>query len=201
MDPTAPPRANDDGARHRRRVRAMLWFGAYMLTLMGAGWTLFFLHLGVKSLALMEAVMFLTGLGVGALTYTKRTRLAFYLLILGAYTMVTGISWVMDVPTLAAPRTTHLFLLVLGLAAQLFLRDEPSYFRLPVVGGCLLTCVFLASITTGMESSYALPDSTRVMGSWVNAGAALVGMFVLMQLIVSDLTDTSSLEADLRKGL
>ena len=179
----------------------MLWFGACMLTSMGAGWSLFFFNLGVKPLALMEAVMFLTGLGVGVLTHYKRTRLAFYLLILGAYSLVTGIAWVMDVPTQAAPRTTHLFLLVLGLAAQLFLRDEPSYLRLPVVGGCLLTCIFLASTTTGMVSSYALPDSTRVMSSWVNAGSAIVGMFVLMQLIVSDLRYTSSLEADLRKGL
>ena len=112
----------------------MLWFGACMLTSMGAGWSLFFFNLGVKPLALMEAVMFLTGLGVGVLTHYKRTRLAFYLLILGAYSLVTGIAWVMDVPTQAAPRTTHLFLLVLGLAAQLFLRDEPCYLRLPVVG-------------------------------------------------------------------
>ncbi|OYT88770.1 MAG: hypothetical protein CFE43_20805 [Burkholderiales bacterium PBB3] len=201
MDSTAPTHANDSNARHRRRVRAMLWFGAGMLTSMGAWWTLFFFNLGVKPLAMMEVGMLLTGLTVGALTYTKRTRAAFYLLILGAYVFITGIAWVMDIPSAEAPRTTHLFLLVLGLAAQLFLRDEPAYFRLPVVGGCLLTCVFLASTTTGMVSSFALPDSVRIMGSWVNAGAAIVGMFVLMQLIVSDLTDTSSLEADLRRAL
>ena len=201
MDSTAPTLANDSSARHRRRVRAMLWFGAGMLTCMGAWWTLFFAHLGVKPLAMMEVAMMLTGLGVGALTYFKRTRLAFYLLILGAYLFITGIAWVMDVPSAEAPRTTHLFLLVLGLAAQLFLRDEPAYYRLPVVGGCLLTCVFLASTTTGMVSSFALPDTVRIMGSWINAGAAIAGMFVLMQLIVSDLTDTSSLESDLRKAL
>ena len=201
MDSTAPTHANDSSARHRRRVRAMLWFGAGMLTCMGAWWTLFFAHLGVKPLAMMEVAMMLTGLGVGALTHFKRTRLAFYLLILGAYLFITGIAWVMDVPSAEAPRTTHLFLLVLGLAAQLFLRDEPAYYRLPVVGGCLLTCVFLASTTTGMVSSFALPDTVRIMGSWINAGAAIAGMFVLMQLIVSDLTDTSSLESDLRKAL
>jgi EAL domain-containing protein (putative c-di-GMP-specific phosphodiesterase class I) len=201
MDSTAPPQAHDSSARHRRRVRAMLWFGAGMLTTMGAGWTLFFINLGVRPLATMEVGMTLTGLCVGALTYLKRTRVAFYLLFLGAYVFITGIAWVMDVPSLAAPRTTHLYLLVLGLAAQLFLRDEPAYLRLPVVGGCLITCVFLASTTSGMVSDYVLPDSTRIMGSWVNAGGAIVGMFVLMQLIVSDLADTSSLEADLRKGL
>ena len=201
MDSTAPSHANDSSARHRRRVRAMLWFGAGMLSIMGAGWTLFFANVGARPLAIMEVAMLLSGLAVGALTYYRRTRLAFYLLILSAYVFITGIAWVMDVPSLEAPRTTHLFLLVLGLAAQLFLRDEPSYLRLPVVGGCLLTCVFLASTTAGMVSSYALPDSTRILGSWVNAGSAIVGMFVLMQLIVSDLADTSSLETDLRKGL
>ncbi len=179
----------------------MLWFGACMLMTMGSGWTLFFSNLGAWPLATMQIGMALTGLGVAGLTYYKRTRLAFYLLIVGAYVFITGIAWVMDVPSLEAPRTTHLFLLVLGLAAQLFLRDEPSYFRLPVVGGCLLTCIFLASTTTGMDSAFALPDHIRIMGSWVNASAAIVGMFVLMQLIVSDLSDTSSLESDLRKGL
>jgi EAL domain-containing protein (putative c-di-GMP-specific phosphodiesterase class I) len=201
MDPTAPPKANDTSARHQRRVRAMLWFSACILSGMGAGWTLFFFSTGVTPLALMQGAMFLTGLSVGALTYTKHTRLAFYVLIVGAYVFITGIAWVMDVPSPNAPRTTHLFLLVLGLAAQLFLRDEPSYLRLSAVGGCLLTCVFLASTTSGMVSSFALPDSTRIMGSWVNAGGAIIGMFVLMQLIVSDLAETSSLDADLRKGL
>ncbi len=149
----------------------------------------------------MQASMLPTGLGVAALTRSKRTRLAFYLLLLGAYAFITGIAWVMDIPSAQAPRTTHLFLLVLGLAAQLFLRDEPAYFRLPVVASCLITCLFLASTTTGMASPYALPDSTRIMGSWINAGSAILGMFVLMQLIVSDLSEPSSLEADLRKGL
>ena len=168
---------------------------------MGAGWTLFFASLGAKTLAMMQASMLITGLFVGVLTYFKRTRFAFYLLILGAYVFVTGIAWVMDIPSAQAPRTTHLFLLVLGLAAHVFLRDEPYYLRLPVVGGCLLTCIFLASTTTGMVSSYALSDSTRIMGSWVNAGVAIVGMFVLIQLIMSDLADTSSLESDIRRGL
>lgn len=201
MDSNAATHTNDKSARHFRRVRAMLWFGAGMLTLMGTWWALFFSHHGALELALMQVGMMLTGIGVGALTYYKRTRIAFYVLVLGAYVFITGIAWVMDVPSLAAPRTTHLFLLVLGLATQLFLRDEPPLVRLCTVGGCLLTCVFLASTTSGLVSAYALSDSTRIMGSWVNAGAAITGMFVLMQLIVSDLTDTSSLEADLRKGL
>ena len=201
MNSNRRPHANDASARHARRVQAMLWFGACMLTVMGTGWTLFFANSGIWFLALMQFSMLLTGLTVGTLTYCKRTRVAFYLLILGAYVFITGIAWVMDIPSAQAPRTTHLFLLVLGLAAQLFLRDEPAYYRLPIVGGCLITCVFLASTTTGMVSPYALPDQVRIMGSWVNAGAAIVGMFVLMQLIVSDLSNTSTLEADLRKGL
>ena len=201
MDSTAPPYANENNARHHRRVRAMLWFSAGMMTCMGAWWALFFLNLGVRPLAMMHACMLLAGLGVGALTFFKHTRFAFYLLILGAYVFITGIAWVMDVPSAEAPRTAHLFLLVLGLAAQLFLRDEPAFLRLPVVGGCLLTFVFLASTTTGAVSSFALPDSVRILGSWINAGTAIVGMFVLMQLIVADLAETSSLEADLRKAL
>ena len=145
----------------------MLWFGACMLTGMGSGWSLFFANLGAWPLAVMEVGMTLTGLCVAGLTYYKRTRLAFYLLIFGAYVFVTGIAWVMDIPSLEAPRTTHLFLLVLGLAAQLFLRDEPAYLRMLVVGTCLLTCVFLASTTQGMVSAFALPDHIRILGSWV----------------------------------
>jgi EAL domain-containing protein (putative c-di-GMP-specific phosphodiesterase class I) len=106
-----------------------------------------------------------------------------------------------DIPSAAAPRSTHLFLLVLALCAGLFLRDEPLAKRLTVAGICLFAFVFFAGSNAGMGASYALPDSIRIPGTWVNASFAIAALYVLMHLIVSDLSHTSALEVDMRKGI
>ena len=191
----------DTGARHRRRVRTMLWFGASLLTVLGAMWAVFFSLQGVTGLVVVDIAMMSMGIGVGVLNYYKRTRLAFYIFITGTFIVVCGISWINDIPSAAAPRSTHLYLLVLALTCHLFLRDEPLVNRVAVMGTCLVAFVFLASYNTGWVTPYALPDSVRVPGTWVTATCAVLALYALMQVMVSDAVETSSLESDLRKAL
>lgn len=192
---------HDVSARHRRRVRATLWFGSVFISLQGIGWAVFFAIRGIWPLVLIDLAVLLVGLGIGVLTHRRRTRLAFYLFLLGGSAVVCWSSLVNDIPSAEVPRATHLYLLVLGLAANLFLRDDPPLLRRSVVGACLLAFVTLASTNTGFETPFAMPDSVRWLGTWVHATLAVGAMYVLMQFMMSDLIENSSLEADLRKGL
>ena len=201
MDLPSPSPKQDLGARHRRRVRATLWFGAVYLSLQGIGWAVFFVIRGDWPLVLIDVAVLLSGIGVGILTHHRRTRLAFYLFLLAGFAVVCWSSLVNDIPSAQVPRATHLYLLVLGLAANLFLRDDPPFIRRSVVGICLLAFVALASTSSGLETPFAMPDTVRWLGTWVHAALATTAMYVLMQFMMSDLIAGSSLEADLRKGL
>jgi EAL domain-containing protein (putative c-di-GMP-specific phosphodiesterase class I) len=198
--PTATP-SQDIGARHRRRVRATLWFGAVFLSLQGIGWATFFVIRGVWPLVLIDLAVLLVGLGIGVLTHRRRTRFAFYLFLFGGYSVVCWSSLINDIPSAQVPRATHLYLLVLGLAANLFLRDDPPWLRRSAVGTFLATFVVLASTNWGWATPYAMPDSVRVIGTWVHTVLAVIAMYILMQVMVSDLIENSSLEAELRRGI
>ena len=178
------------GARHSRRVRATLWFGAAALSLQGIGWAVFFIIRGAWPLVLIDLAVLAVGIGVGVLTHHRRTRLAFYLFLLGSFIVVCWSSLVNDIPSAQVPRATHLYLLVLGLAANLFLRDDPPVLRRSVVGVCLLTFIALASTSVGIATPFAMPDSVRLLGTWVHASLAILAMYVLMQFMMSDLLET-----------
>ncbi len=201
MDLPAPSTNLDLDARHRRRVRGTLLFGATFLCLQGIGWAVFFTLRGVWDLVLMDAGVILIGLGVGILTLRQRTRFAFYLFLVGAYVVTLWSSVANDIPSANVPRATHLYLLVLGLAANLFLREDRPVLRRSAVGIFLITFVVLASTNFGLTTPYAMPDSVRWLGTWVHTILAVTAMVVLVRIMVSDMVEGSSLQVDLRKGL
>ena len=188
-------------ARHRHRVRSMLWLGAGVMILMGLGWSIFFGMTGAWFFVALIAVFMAVGIGVGVLTYLKRTRLASYIFIAGSFVIVCAVAWVLDVPSAQEPRTIHLFLLFLALSSGLFLRDEPLSFRLAVAGTCFAAFVGFASTNAGLDSVYALPDSVRVVGTWVNTSFSIIAMYTLVHVMVSDLAETSALGRELREGI
>lgn len=197
-EPQAPIRPSE---LHRRRVRVMLWIGSTIMVVMGLGWGLYFAATGAWTIVPMDAVILGAGLTSGWLTYRKRTRRAFWVLVVSMFLIICGVSLFLDVPSLQAPRSTHHFLLVLAVASLLFLRDERASVRYGVTGACLAAFVMLASSQLGATTHYGLPDSMRVWGTWVNNIFSALGVYLLIHVMVSDIAEHSSLEIDLRKGL
>jgi len=190
-----------DSALHLRRIRRMLALGSTLLVVLGIGWAGFFAYIGEWGIVALDALLVCVGLGVWGLTQRNRTRVAFYLMVGVIFVVICGISLVFDVPSAAAPRSTHIFLLVLAFSALLFLKDDRSGLQHWVAGACCLAFVVLASTTWGLNSAWVLPDSVRVRGTWMNAVFAIGGIYGLIYIMVSDITDVSSLERDLRKAL
>jgi EAL domain-containing protein (putative c-di-GMP-specific phosphodiesterase class I) len=197
-EPQAPIRPSE---LHRRRVLVMLWIGSSLMVVMGLGWGLYFASRGAWTIVLMDMVILGAGLTSGWLTHHKRTRRAFAVLVTSMFVIICGVSLLLDVPSLQAPRSTHHFLLVLAVASLLFLRDERASMRYGVTGACLAAFVMLSSSQLGVTTDYGLPDSMRIWGTWVNNLFSALGVYLLIHVMVSDIAEHSSLEIDLRKGL
>ena len=179
----------------------MLRMASSLLVVMGTGWGIFFALQGAWLLVALDLTMLLGGIAVAWLMRRKQLLPAFLVAYITIYVVVTGISLVFDMPTDSAPRTTHHFLLVLGFCTQLFLREEKSWMRHSLVALLLVTYGVLASTQWGIATSYTLPDTIRIGGSWVNTFASLGAIYFLLHVMVSDLSETTGFENELRKGI
>ena len=199
--PSEPPNRSPRRELHRRRVRMTLWIGAVLLIVLGLGWGSFFTSKGVWVLVVMDAAMLVVGIAIAVLTHYKRTRIAFFLLVLSMFAVIFGICLLIDIPNAQAPRSTHHFLLVLAIASLVFLRDDSAMLRYGVTGICCVGFVVLASSSAGIDLGYVLPDGVRIWGTWVNNAFSALGVYALVHVMVSDLAEHSSMEVALRKGL
>jgi EAL domain-containing protein (putative c-di-GMP-specific phosphodiesterase class I) len=199
--PHRPSTPKAQGELHHRRIQVTLWTGSALLVVLGIGWALFFVGKGAWPIVAVDVALVAVGVLIGALTRFRRTRAAFFLLTGTIWLVICGISLILDVPSVQAPRSTHLFLLLLAVISLLFLRDDRAVLRLGITGICLVTFVVLASTTWSLTPDYVLPDSLRIWGSWVNSGSSAIGIYVVLHVMVADFAEQSSLEADLERGL
>ena len=195
------PQSKADGALHLRRIRRMLALGSTLLVVLGTAWAGFFSYAGEWGIVVLDAVLVGVGLAVWGLTQRNRTRLAFYLMVSVIFVVICGICLVFDVPSAAAPRSTHIFLLVVAICALYFLKNDPSGLQHWVAGACCAAFVLLASTTWGINPAWVLPDSVRIGGTWMNTIFAIGGVYGLIHIMVSDITEVSTLEVDLRKAM
>ena len=100
-----------------RRERRMLMLGSAAMLLMGVTWGIFFSAVGNWPLVALDVVLVLGGLCVALLVWRKQPHIASIVSFTTLFTVVCLIAWVFDSSTPQAPRTTHLYLLPLSVAA------------------------------------------------------------------------------------
>ena len=182
-------------------MRMTLWIGSALLIVLGLGWAAFFSSIGAWAIVVMDVAMLVVGIAIAVLTHFKRTRIAFFLLVISAFLVICGVCLLLDVPSAQAPRSTHNFLLVLAIVALVFLRDDPRAMRYGVTGICCIGFVVLASWPEGIDIGFTLPDGLRIWGTWVHNFFAALGIYALVHVMVADLAEHSAMEMALRKGL
>lgn len=185
----------------QRRERRMRMLASLVLLLVGGFWGLFFTLRGEWGIVMMDLLMILCGIGVFILTLRNRVRLANLLLFGVIILVIVGTTLLMDPPSMAAPRATHLYLLPLAVAALMAFRDEHLWLRYGVAMLCLGLFTVLASSNWTPTHAYGLPDEVRVVGSWVQSVAAMLMLFALLHILQSDAAERSMLDRDLQTAL
>lgn len=186
------------GQRRERRMRMLV---SLVLLLVGSAWGLFFALRGAWGIVLMDLLLIVCGLGVFILTLRSQVRFANLLLFSVIILVVVGMTLVLDPYSAAAPRSTHLYLLPVTVAALMAFREEPLWLRYGVVLLCLGLFTALASSSWSPVSAYSLPDDVRVAGSWGQSIVAMLILFVLLHILQSDAAERSMLDRDLQVAL
>ena len=175
-------RETEDYSHRFRLAYSMASLGVGVLT---AGWGIIFAIMHAWSLAAMDVAVAAVALLSFALA--RRHHLTAALLFSQiAFLLITVVFCLMfDVPSAAAPRVSHLFLLVLALLGYINYLRERSVPQLVVIALCLCTFVFFASTTLSLPFAQPIADEFRLFGAWVNTIIAVVmlcGGVYVMQL-------------------
>ena len=202
MPPIVPAQdSGSDALMHRRRVRRLLFLGSGFIAATSLFWGLFFVSHGYLFVALLDVVAIALAGATAGLARRQHLRAASRLLIVVMFVLLCCSTEFFDVPSAAAPRSMHQYLLAFGIASTLLTRDEPAWLRwgTPLAFACAYA--FFAGSNAGWSTGLALPDSVRVPGTWINNTIALAFILLTLHVIQSDVRERNVLEIDLRDGL
>ncbi len=199
---TTPPLTTEEAnALRRRRAQSLLSAAGVVLMALGVGWSVFFLLQGNWLVAALEMVLIVLGASVVGLARAQRYRGAAALLFGSVYLVLCAFSLWLDVPTEAAPRSSHIFLLTVGLCAYYVFQSEKPWLRYGVVATFFVTFLFFASTHFAYYTPYAVPDSVRVGGTWINSTCAVLVVVLTLYLMNTDQSTRSSLHMAMRDAL
>jgi diguanylate cyclase len=193
--------ASEVGMVQRRRERRTLLLASFVMLLMGSSWAVLFGILQQWSLVSLDLVLIIGALLVMWLTRRDRVRSASIVLFVVLFFVVCAIALVFDVPSVQAPRSTHFYLLPLAIAALLAFRTDNFLLRHGAALACLLAFGLLSGMAQSPFPGYALPDSVRRFGVWVQIAAALLTLYALLHIMLNEATSRSALEGDLQHAL
>jgi EAL domain-containing protein (putative c-di-GMP-specific phosphodiesterase class I) len=195
LDPHGQSRKH--GLRMRRTL--LVWSAALVIAFLG--WAAYFGANGVWWMMCVDVLMVAVASGGALLTLRGHTRSAALAMVSSLFAVLCVICLVQDIPSAQAPRSVHHFLLVIGMGTFLMFRGEAPWLRHGVPLVCLSAFFAFASTSWGIVTPYALSDEVRIPGTWINNAIALVVLYTLLHVMQSNMTENSTMAADLRKAL
>ena len=186
---------------HLRRVRRMLVQGSATAAGLSLAWGISFgPHENWLTVALDVCAMALSALDI-VLVRRGQLRAASHLFVAVILALLVVSALMLDIPTAQVPRTMHPFLLPLAACAGLLMRDEPRVLRHGIPGLCLAAFAVLAGTSLHVPNQFALPDSIRSVGLWVDIVSATAILHFAVLLILADVAERNGIELELRNAL
>ena len=182
----------------KQRIDMALNIGGYASIILGIGWTIFFGAMQMWALFVFDALVALAGFGVLLLAKNGRARTAIYLLLTSMFVLANVMCLFLDIPSPAAPRAVHHYFLVLAALSCLFFSAERKLIKFGIPAFFVITYLLYASSNIGFISPYTLPDSIRVAGTWVNNCIAMLLVYAIFYIMLSDIYVPSQTEQDLK---
>jgi EAL domain-containing protein (putative c-di-GMP-specific phosphodiesterase class I) len=186
---------------HSHRFRLAYGAASLAVAVLAIGWGMVFAAMGAWSLAAMDAAV----LTVAFASYTLARRHQFSAALLFsqiAFLLIIIVFCLLfDVPSAAAPRVSHLFLLVLALLGYINHQRENSALQLVVLVLCLVAFLVFASTNVALPFAEPIADEFRLYGAWVNTTIAVIilcgGVYVMQLEFVRNLDQAREIKAAL----
>jgi diguanylate cyclase len=186
---------------HKQRVLRALNIGGYACVLTGIGWGTFFFTHQLWLLGFMDVILVSLGLSVLMLAKKGHTRIASYLLLASLMILINIICLFVDIPSSAAPRSVHHYLLLLAALSFLFFQTERAWLKYGLSVLFIINFIVYASTPYGIVTDYTLPDSIRISGTWIQNAIAMALTYVILYVMLSDIYVPKELEQDLRVAI
>jgi EAL domain-containing protein (putative c-di-GMP-specific phosphodiesterase class I) len=184
-----------------RRERRMLLIGSSAMTVIGLVWAALFIALRNWPLVALDAVLVIGGLATSMLVWRQRVKTATVLIFAVLFTVICTIAAVFDAATPQSPRTSHLYLLPLSVAALMAFRTAGLWLRHGIALTILAAFALLSLSHATPMPLYVLPESIRIPGAWIQTTAALLILYAMLQVLRHDVVIRSTLESHLRDAL
>ena len=185
----------------RARTRSLIVAGSLILMGSGLGWSVYFGLRGDFAIFSLEWLLAACGLVIFRLIRQGHERTAAALLFTTVYAVIMVFSLFLDLPSVAAPRSAHLYFLSVGMCAYYVLHDAKIWLRLGVPLIFAGTFYFFACTHWGIRTEYAMPDSVRISGTWINTAGAMLVLGLTLFLMNTDPILRSELNVAMRDGL
>ncbi|MDO8304507.1 MAG: EAL domain-containing protein, partial [Herminiimonas sp.] len=150
------------------RMRRALLLSSIVLGGVSVFWGVYFVAQDNWSMFPINLASVIVAASTALLTVKKHIRAAAIVLFWYVYLVLCIFCALLDIPTLAAPRSNHNYFLVIALFAWLVFKGDKPWLRHGMTLAALLGFIFFASTTSALSPAYALGDDVRVAGTWIH---------------------------------
>jgi len=183
-----------------RRRQRMALVGCSVSVLFGIGWGSYFALIGMIFPALMNMLGVAMGVGGLALLRLRLPRSAALVFLATGLVVLPVLIVVAEVPDANIPRTLHLVLVPLAIAAFFLAQHEPKgvRFGLPLLIFAAF-CVLSVLPPTGAVS--LMSDDQRRAGVNIDAVVTAVLVYVMLVIMLREAREKSAMERDFARAL
>lgn len=186
---------------YSHRFRLAYGMAALAVGALAAGWAIVFAFMQAWSLVVMDGAVVMVAFISFVLAHRHQFSAALLFSQASFFIITIVFCLLFDVPSAAAPRVSHLFLLVLALLGYINYRRENSALQLGIVGLCLAAFVIFASTNAVLPFAEPIADHFRLYGSWLNTIIAVImlcgGVYVMQREFARDLDQAREIKAAL----
>ena len=149
----------------------------------------------------IQFLLVLTGASAALLIWRDHLLMATLVPSGFAFVIIVVVATFQDLPSAQVPRTSHQYLMVLGMGVMLLFRRGSRWLRFGLPAICLLTTLFFSSTQWGIRTSLSDGDELRAVGAWVHSSIAMSLVMALIYVMQSDLSQQQSIIRGMRRAV
>ncbi len=186
---------------YSQRLKFAYSTGSLVVLGMSLVWGAVFLFMDWLLLAGTQLVLAFVGLASWMLVRRDYMTAALLLSEVAFLAFAVMFCLIFDVPSAAAPRVSHLFLLVLAMLGYVNYLREGTNLQLVIIALCLAGFIAFSSGEFAYSFAHPIPDAFRVGGAWINAIVATGMLCWAIYVMQLEFARTSGMVRALRQAL